>query len=289
MESPPDHLLYPLDVFVEDFRANYERGVDVWRDTDVAFVGLARNCDKWLAGNLARLVQLCEGVRSWRLHVRTNDNTDETPRVLKEFCEEYPQASYVDQTLGRRHYGAEWAGPRTQALAEYRTACQSWVMDSSLSSSLVVAIDFDMWGGWSHAGFLHGVGALAANPHAYGMASVSLMRHYQMVMTPAGESKRERTWLHYDCWGLRLNSSFDDYTTGIGGWKHSWLPPVGSPVVPVASAFGGMTMYETGAYLSGTYDGSDCEHVPFHASIAAKTGKSLYLDPAMRTVMSWLE
>jgi hypothetical protein len=50
-----------------------------------------------------------------------------------------------------------------------------------------------------------------------------------------------------------------------------------------------MTIYETGAYLSGTYDGSDCEHVPFHASIAAKTGRSLYLDPAMRTVMSWLE
>lgn len=289
MEIPPDHLLYPTDVFVEDFRANYERGVDIWRDTDVAFVGLARNCDKWLAGNLARLVQLCEGVRSWRLHVRTNDNKDETAMVLQEFCEEYPQASFVNQTLGREHFGAEWAGPRTEALAEYRTACQSWVADSSLRPSLVVAIDFDMWGGWSHAGFLHGVGALAASQHAYGMASVSLMRHYQTVIDQAGATQRQPVWVHYDCWALRLNSAWDDYTAGQGGWKHSWIPPVGSPVVPVASAFGGMAIYETEAYLAGVYHGRDCEHVPFHESIAQKTGKSLYINPAMRTVMSWLE
>lgn len=289
MEMPPDHLLYPMEVFVEDFKANYERGVDVWRDADVAFVGLARNCDKWLAGNLARLVQLCEGVRSWRLHVRTNDNKDETAMVLQEFCEEYPQASFLNQTLGRKHFGAEWAGPRTEALAEYRTACQSWVADSSLRPTLVVAIDFDMWGGWSHAGFLHGVGALAASQHAYGMASVSLMRHYQTVIDQAGATQRQPVWVHYDCWALRLNSAWDDYTAGQGGWKHSWIPPVGSPVVPVASAFGGMAIYETEAYLSGVYHGRDCEHVPFHESIAQKTGKSLYLDPAMRTVMSWLE
>lgn len=289
MEMPPDHLLYPMEVFVEDFKANYERGVDVWRDADVAFVGLARNCDKWLAGNLARLVQLCEGVRSWRLHVRTNDNKDETAMVLQEFCEEYPQASFLNQTLGRKHFGAEWAGPRTEALAEYRTACQSWVADSSLRPTLVVAIDWDMWGGWSHAGFLHGVGALAASQHAYGMASVSLMRHYQTVIDQAGATQRQPVWVHYDCWALRLNSAWDDYTAGQGGWKHSWIPPVGSPVVPVASAFGGMAIYETEAYLSGVYHGRDCEHVPFHESIAQKTGKSLYLDPAMRTVMSWLE
>lgn len=274
----PDNLLYPLEVFVEDFRETYERGVDVWRDADVAFVGLARNCDKWLGDNLARLTQLCEGVGSWRLHVRTNDNTDQTVAVLREFCEEYPQASYDNQTLGRQQFGAEFAGRRTQALAEYRTACQSWVLDNSLRSSLVVVIDFDMRGGWSHAGFLHGVGALATNENAYGMASVSLMEY----QTPG-------QWLHYDCWAARLNSSFDDYTAGMGGWKHLWMPPVGSPPIPVVSAFGGMAIYETGAYLAGVYDGRDCEHVPFHESIAKKTGKSLYLDPAMRTVMQWLE
>lgn len=274
----PDKLLYPLDVFVDSFKSHYDRGVDAWRSADVAFVGLARNCDTALAGNLSRLLQLCEDVGSWRLHVRTNDNTDQTVDVLRQFCDEYPQASYCNQTLGRQQFGAEFAGPRTQALAEYRAACQAWVMDYALRSNLVVVIDFDMKAGWSHAGFLHGVGVLDATDNAYGAASVSLM-----------EYQRPGQWLHYDCWALRLNSTWDDYTAGMGGWKHAWLPPVGSPAVPVASAFGGMAIYETGAYLAGVYDGSDCEHVPFHESIAKKTGKSLYLDPAMRTVMSWLE
>ena len=56
----------------------------------------------------------------------------------------------------------------------------------------------------------------------------------------------------------------------------------------MVSAFGGMAIYDTYAYLKGTYDGSDCEHVPFHASIAERTGRRLYLCPSMRTVMRWL-
>jgi hypothetical protein len=274
----PEHLIYPLDVFAEEFSRSYSTGVEVWKDADVAFVGLARNCCGPLSDNLSRLVNLCGGVKSWQLHVETNDNTDSTEQVLDDFCRQFGQATYTNQTLGREQFTAEFAGRRTEALAEYRTACQAWVRDHARHSDFVVAIDFDSWGGWSHAGFLHGVGELYQSATAYGMASVSLM-----------EYQRQGQWLQYDCWALRLNSSFDDYTAGIGGWKHSWLPPVGSPVVPVASAFGGMAIYKTGGYLSGTYDGSDCEHVPFHASIAAKTGKSLYLDPAMRTVMSWLE
>jgi hypothetical protein len=33
----------------------------------------------------------------------------------------------------------------------------------------------------------------------------------------------------------------------------------------------------------------DCEHVPFHRSIAKATGQHLYVCPGMRTVMSWME
>jgi hypothetical protein len=65
---------------------------------------------------------------------------------------------------------------------------------------------------------------------------------------------------------------------------------VGSPPVPVVSAFGGMAIYDSFAYLRGHYDGEkDCEHVPFHRSIAERTGQRLYMDPAMRMVMHWLE
>jgi len=274
----PGELVYPLKPFADEFRRHVEMGTSEFADSSVAFVGLARNCAQHLAANLARLEMLVPGCREWRLHIETNDNTDDTDQVLVDFCAAHRQATFTSQRLGREQFTNEFAGRRTEALAEYRTACQRWVRENARYADFVVVIDFDAWGGWSHAGMMHGIGALSANGNAYGMASVSLME-YQVP----GQ------WMHYDCWAARLNSSFDDYTAGIGGWKHLWLPPVGSPPIPVVSAFGGMAIYETGAYLAGTYDGRDCEHVPFHESIAAATGKSLFLDPAMRTVMQWLE
>lgn len=285
----PDALVYPLEHFAVDFKSTYDIGEAVWRDSRVAFVGLARNCGRWLADNLGRLEILASQCHAWQLHVETNDNTDDTDQVLVDFCKAYRQATFHSQRLGRGQFSAEFAGPRTEALAEYRTKCQTWVRQCAAHVDFVVVLDFDMWGGWSHAGMMHGVGSLTLKPDAYGMASVSLFQMPIVMQQEDGTGKPGQAWLHYDCWALRLNSAFDDYQAGWGGWKHHWLPPVGSPPVPVCSAFGGMAIYDVDAYLKGQYDGLDCEHVGFHRTIAQRTGRQLFLDPAMRTVMHWLE
>jgi hypothetical protein len=275
-------------VFGDDFERIVEVGRAALAESRVAFVGLARNCATHLAGNLARLEILAQGCRDWRLHIETNDNEDATDQVLADFCGHYRRATFTSQRLNRQQFTAEFAGQRTQALAEYRTACQRWVAENAADADLVVVVDWDAWGGWSHVGLLHGVGSLLETPDAFGMASVSLMQHMQLEQDREGIAKTIPAWLHYDAWALRLNSSFDDYTAGMGGWKHHWIPPIGSPPVPVCSAFGGMAIYEPSAYLAGTYDGSDCEHVTYHASVAAKTGRRLYLNPSMRMVMHWI-
>lgn len=285
----PDVLIYPLEHFAADFKATYDIGESVWRDSEVAFVGLARNCAAHIEANLARLEHLAAGCRRWRLHIETNDNTDNTDQVLVNFCAAFPQATFTSQRLGRQQFTNEFAGRRTEALAEYRTACQRWVKENASQADLVVVIDWDSWGGWSHAGVMHGVGALQLTPDAAGMASVSLIEHSQVGIDENDEPVKVRNWVHYDAWALRLNSAWDDYTAGLGGWKHQWIPPVGSPPVPVVSAFGGMAIYDAHAYLRGTYSGEDCEHVPFHASMAKRTNLRMYLDPAMRTVMHWME
>ena len=157
----------------------------------------------------------------------------------------------------------------------------------------MVVIDWDAWGGWSHSGVMHGIGALHATPDAYGMASVSLLQHPVSVADENG-ARMSAAFLTYDAWAMRgvgqHNNYWDDYTAGVGGWKHQWIPPVGSQTVVVASAFGGMAIYDTFAYLRGRYDGeTDCEHVPFHRSIAERTGQKLFLDPSMRMIMRWIE
>jgi hypothetical protein len=288
LKSFPDRLHLPLDIFAESFHRRVADGAKVLEDSSVCVIGLARNCEGHLRKNLARVEEIGRLCREWWLHVETNDNTDGTDQVLADFTAGHRQATFRGQRLGRKQYSAEFAGPRTQAFAEYRTACQRWVRESAAGADIVVVVDFDAWGGWSHAGFLHGLGTLYSTPDAFGVAGVSMMQHPAMVVAGDGVPAVSLSWLHYDAWALRLNSYWDDYTAGEGSWKHSWLPPVGSPPIPVCSAFGGMAAYRTQDYLAGTYSGEDCEHVLFHRTIAARTGRRLYLDPAMRTVMHWV-
>lgn len=257
-----------------------DEGRERLKHSSLAIVGLARNCEGPLYVNLFRLLELVNVCREWRLHIETNDNADRTEEVLQSFCDEYPQASYRSQTLGRDHYGAEFAGRRTIALAEYRTTCQEWVRQHAPEADYVVAVDWDAWGGWMHEGVLNSLGWLVELQAAYGMASLSLAEFTVPHHGPI--------WAHYDAWALRLNSFWDDYTHNEGGWKHQWLPPIGSRPQLVCSAFGGLCVYKTDAYLAGTYDGSDCEHVTFHRSIAERTRQHLYLNPSQRTFMHWL-
>jgi hypothetical protein len=170
-------------------------------------------------------------------------------------------------------------------MAEYRDSCQRWVRACAKDADYVVVIDFDAWGGWNDDGVLNGLGWLVELPGAYGMSSVSLFQH---------DFGGGRDWYHYDLWALRgvgqADCYFDTYQNGYGGFGYTWLPPVGSPPVLVSSAFGGMTIYRADAYLRGTYDGTtDCEHAPFHKSIAKATGQHLFLNPSQRCVMHWME
>lgn len=283
----PKNLLLPVPPFESAYADKAAAGDDELRRSSVAIVGLARNCADPLQANLERAAMLGAACKSWRLHVETNDNEDATDQVLADFAREYRQATFTSRRLGRPQFSAEFAGPRTVALAEYRTACQQWVRECAADADYVMVVDFDAWGGWLHQGVANGIGWLLELPDAYGMASVSLMQHPAYETDNEGKSRPIDVWLHYDAWALRLNSVWDDYTAGVGGWKHHWLPPVGSPPVPVCSAMGGLCIYRTAAYLAGTYDGTDCEHVPFHASVAGATGQQLYLNPSQRCVMRW--
>jgi hypothetical protein len=275
----PEHLVLPIPEFRELWQDRVDAGAAELAASSIAVVGLARNCAAPLHANLSRLQAVTDAASEWRLHIETNDNQDATDQVLADFCREHSRATFTSQRLGHRQFGAEFAGPRTVAMAAHRSTCQQWVREFAADSRYVIAIDFDAWGGWVHEGLLNGLGWLALTPQAFGMASVSLFEW---------NFANGRQWAHYDCWALRLNSTWDDYTAGQGGWKYGWLPPVGSPPVPVCSAFGGLAVYRTADYLAGTYDGTDCEHVPFHASIAALTGRTFFLNPSQRCIMQWL-
>jgi hypothetical protein len=284
MPDMPANLWFPHEPFVSEYQRMADEGAARAKGSRIAFVGLARNCGVRLEQNLGLVESIGEKCGEWQLHIESNDCTDNTIDVLAAFHRKHRNATFHYQMLGREQFGAEFAGRRTIALAEYRDACQRWVRSCAADSDYVIVVDFDSWGGWPEAGLLNSLGWLVEMQGAYGMASVSL---FQYDFGPGPQ------WLHYDLWALRgvgqHDCFFDTYRNGYGGFGYTWLPPVGSPPVLVASAFGGMCIYRTDAYLKGTYDGvNDCEHVPFHASIQKATGQHLYLNPSQRMLMSWM-
>ena len=282
--SLPAMLMVPPPSMAEEDRRRISEGKSVLRDSSVCFVGLARNCEMQLSRNLSLLTELAEQCCDWSLHVETNDNTDGTANVLDAFCQKHRQASFSERFLNRPQFSAEFAGPRTLALAEYRADCQAWVRSRAQDAEYVIVIDFDCGAGWRNDGVAVAISWLNEMDNAFGMASVSLFQH---------DFGSGPTWAHYDLWALRgvgqRRCWYDTYRNGYGAFGYSWLPPVGSPPVLCSSAFGGMAVYRTADYLRGQYEGSDCEHVPFHRSIAEATGKSMYVCPSMRTLMSWME
>lgn len=291
MISVPDWLISPIDEFSGEYESRRIHGGDVLGESSVAFVGLARNCDRHLEGNLFRLSAITGSAKRWRTLIVENDSTDGTKAVIDRYrCQHPENVSAIMRDLGREHRPTEMAGQRTGELAEYRAECQEWVRRKCQDYEYTVVVDWDAFGGWVLSGILTGFSYISTEPDAFAFASVSLLEH------PVLSYDREKNqimqgsqWVHYDCWAMRLNSYWDDYANGVGGWKHNWLPPVGSPPVRMMSAFGGLCIYKTEDYLRGTYSGQDCEHVTFHRSIQETTGRGLYLNPSQRSIMQWIE
>ena len=280
----PGHVVFPPEEFAADFASRAGWGREYAGTARVAFVGLARNCRERMLQNLAIIERLRGDFGALTVHVVENDSMDGTGDALLAWCDSREWATCDTQTLNRQHRPAEFEGPRTRDLAEYRTMCQDAVRRGPIPR-FVVVLDFDC-PLWSELGLFHGIATLASNGEHYASASVSMAEH-TVIAIQDGKPVDRVALIHYDAWALRLNSFWDDYQTGFGSWKHQWLPAVGSPPVPVCSAFGGLCIYNASAYLRGTYSGEDCEHVTFHRSIQDGTG--VLINPSQRTMMRYIE
>jgi hypothetical protein len=172
---------------------------------------------------------------------------------------------------GRPHLNGVKTAERTTALAEYRTACQ-WFVRNGEPVDYVVVFDTDAWGGWSVDGVATSIYHLERRPEATAMASYS----WCQLSTTDGRIVPA----HYDAWACRWNW----WTERDHQWFHQWHPPVGSPPVPMNSAFGQLAVYGRAPYVRGRYDGGDCEHVPFHRSLPGQ----VFLNPSSRCVSFWV-
>lgn len=256
-------------------------GREVALRSKVAIVAIARDAMPHLTNTLTLIDDLAGRFREATMYAFENDSTDQTPSILDEFAAMRQWVTVEHDTLQRpdvRGFEPE----RTIALAEYRNRCRSWVERHAADSNYTIVIDLDPHGGFSPDGVLNSIGwiaklmgSLCEGVEVGGMASYSLFSRVE-------EDGRIGV-AQYDAWAARLSWWEDRRETTGHMWFHAFLPPVGSRPVRFNSAFGGLAVYRTDAFLAAGvgYAGGDCEHVALHRSMR-QAGYGMYLNPGSR-------
>ena len=277
-----DVLLPPDAEFAEDYAESVRWGRRYASENTVAIVAICRNAMPWLPQTLRLIEETGAMFRECSCFIYENDSTDDTKDVLTAWSDGIRRHVSINDN-GRPHLNYTTAPVRTHALAEYRTACQRFVMNGD-QPDYVIVLDTDPWGGWSVDGVATSIYHMTGDHSLYGLAA------YSWAESQGG------TPIHYDAFAARLNH----WRQRDQQWFHHWHPPVGSPPVEFRSAFGQMAVYRASRFIQGTYRGDDCEHVCLHRSIevAASLDEGDYykgpnytrlaLNPSMRCVSFWV-
>ena len=272
--------VWPVDqMYVQAYVDAVNGGAKVAAETDAVIVGIARSAMPYIENTLKIIDVLSKRFRSCQAYFFENDSEDTTGEVLEHFAAPRQWVHVERQTLGHEDVRG-FERSRTERLAEYRNRCLEWVRENAADTSWTIVLDLDPHHGFSLDGVLNSVYHLAVGLASScplkvgGMASYSLYRIGKNVA-------------HYDAYAARPVCWWHDRRCEVPNtWFHAFMPPVGSPPQPMNSAFGGLAVYRTKAFLAGGYSGEDCEHVTHHRRMR-DAGYQMFLNPGCRYIAVW--
>jgi glycosyltransferase involved in cell wall biosynthesis len=241
--------------------------------SDIAVVGLARDCEATLDATLARIEVALSPGRLVHWCVVESDSSDRTPELLTTLAARRPR--FTALSLGKLK---ERLPLRTQRIAHCRNAYLDWLRETTSRATIghVLVTDLD---------------GVIDRLDAEGLASCWLRADWSVcaanVEGPYYDiwALRHPEWCPGDCWReadflIGLGASVDRARYAAVYSRMICLPPE-AEWIEVESAFGGMALYRTEALLGARYhglaaDGGEvCEHVALHAQIRASGGRIL--------------
>lgn len=284
----PENIWPVEDKYLSLYSRYCDFGLRVAKRSQVAVLAIARSAMPHLTNTLALVEELADYFQGMSFYVYENDSADETPRVLDDFAGRHRSVFVEHDTLGEPD-GRGFEPDRTTRLARCRNKCLDWLAANAVDHPYTLVLDLDPHGGFSPEGILNSLGWITeyvgtnwSASSVGGMASFSLFCQRQ--------EDGQIAIAQYDAWAMRLNWWEDRRNIGGGmRWAHMLMPPVGSPPIPMNSAFGGACLYRTEALLSSRYSGigvdgqPDCEHVALHKAMR-EHGYQMYLNPGSRYV-----
>lgn len=270
-----EDLLPPSPEFLDLYNKKVEAGVEYTKTIDLAIMCLARNIGDRLRQSLPFLLNL-PYFKSINIVVFENDSSDNTKELLQELDNQYSNLHIISSNLNRPHLPLSKHNDRTNALAEYRNFCKNIITDKLSHCEYTSVLDLDFIdinvGGW-----LNTFGWFAQDESLQAIAGNS----FQFKHIFSAEHKN--IW-NYDSWAFRGNWWIDKQTEVSTYdpmlWFGFWITPVGSPLIKVNSAFGGLCTYKTKWLTMEQYEGYDCEHVCFHKNLYKHPDFNLNLNPS---------
>ena len=270
--------------YAESYEAKVAEGRAIAADLKATIVAIARNAMPAMANTFDLLMEVQRGFRDCRMYVYENDSTDGTNAGLDKAAELLPWLTVEHGALG----GIDSRGfepERTIRLAHCRNQCLEWVRHNAADTSFTIVLDMDPEYGFSVDGVFNSIAWLANKRAGGSVTPPGGMASYSLIRMP--QEGGNAGVAHYDAWAARPPSWWRDRRNEIGfTWFSAFLPPVGSPPCPMNSAFGGLGVYWTEAFLAGGYSGEDCEHVGHHRRMQ-RAGWQMWLNPGSRYIAVW--
>ena len=138
----------------------------------------------------------------------------------------------------------------------------------------IIVVDTDLEGGWSYDGIAHTFGQngwdfVGSNGLVY------VRRTVQHCISPIYIQR------YYDAWAFRHLNHPVAHPNSLINMLNVFR---GEPMMPVLSAFGGVGIYTSTAFLSSYYSGEDCEHVSFHQRMAMRGYPRIFMNPSQITL-----
>lgn len=283
-----ENLLPNMSEFHEKYHKLIDLGKQYLANQNIIILGLVRNAESKIDNNIHRLCELGQTAKNYKISLFENDSIDTTVEKLKNIKSNNNFIDIESRTLNRPHFGPTQELERTTALAEYRNFLRLEVEKKYNKYNYTIVCDMDfndfsingIYNSFGWFSFINTIDAIAGNSFE--------LKHTLNQEKPS-------LW-NYDSWAFRYMWWYFPYLTDeiIANQKNSglfpydpnlwfgfFIPPLGSPLIPVNSAFGGMTIYKTDKYITGEYSGYDCEHVCFHRSLKEKYSTyNIYVNPS---------
>jgi glycosyltransferase involved in cell wall biosynthesis len=258
----------PSPGMADRYLAIVEAGYERMKDLKIVIGGLARNVASVLPATMDRIERTGKMFKDYRVVIVENDSSDNTPNILNSWSKSNNKVSAICTSRGDPVNPGTRCLKRATRMARYRNACREEIVNRYANDfTHVILVDTDLGvRGWSYDGIANTFGWSGWD--SVGSNGIKFLKSYR------GEKNRP---VHFDVWAFR--------------WAESWKPVMayqinprcwarGESIVKLNSCFGGMGIYKMAAMQQSRYDGSDCEHVPFHRGMEKAGFGNRFMNPS---------